>query len=168
MLKQTGFEKLQEIRQFLCDIRYYNFDYFDFFDSFDDFYDRYIDIIQENFDEGVFDDEDEMFCECDMLQRFKKMYHCNKDNSITFLYNVDDDEYLTINFEDELYILSQNYDIYHVCKICEEMPMLNDELMYIYKGIVDNEDDTNVNEEDMLPYKQYFDYANLKNLLYEK
>ena len=38
----------------------------------------------------------------------------NDDNSIVFLQNIDDDEYVIINFENEIIIHSQNYDIEYV------------------------------------------------------
>lgn len=41
-------------------------------------------------------------------------YNCNNDNTIVLLYNVDDDEYLIINFENDNLIITQNIDIFFV------------------------------------------------------
>lgn len=45
---------------------------------------------------------------------FKNYYSCNNDNTIILLQNVDDDEYIVINFENDIIVHSQNYDIEYV------------------------------------------------------
>lgn len=74
-----------------------NFDFFQFYE-FDDFINNYID----------YDD-----CES-YIDDFKNKYNCNNENTIVLLYRCDDDEYLTINFENDTLIISQNIDIEHV------------------------------------------------------
>lgn len=61
-----------------------------------------------------FDDDDDLKNDIiENMQQFEK-YNCNKNNSIVFLQNVDDDEYIVINFENEIIIHTQNYDIEYV------------------------------------------------------
>lgn len=76
-----------------------NFDFFQFYE-FDDFINNYID-----------DDEYE---NTSYIDDFKNKYNCNNENTIVLLYNCDDDEYLTINFENDTLIISQNIEIEHV------------------------------------------------------
>lgn len=45
---------------------------------------------------------------------FKNYYSCNNDNTITLLRNVDDDEYIVINFEHDIIVYTQNDDIEYV------------------------------------------------------
>lgn len=60
-------------------------------------------------------DDIEYYNECiDDVNKFKNEYNCNNENTIVLLYRCDDDEYLTINFENDTLIISQNIDIEHV------------------------------------------------------
>ena len=45
---------------------------------------------------------------------FKNYYSCNNDNSIILLKNVDDDEYIVINFEHDIIVHTQNDDIEYI------------------------------------------------------
>ena len=45
---------------------------------------------------------------------FKNYYSCDNDNSIVLLQNVDDDEYIVVNFEHDIIVHTQNYDIEYV------------------------------------------------------
>ena len=45
---------------------------------------------------------------------FKNYYSCNNNNTITLLRNVDDDEYIIINFEHDIIVHTQNDDIEYV------------------------------------------------------
>ena len=45
---------------------------------------------------------------------FKNYYSCNNNNTIALLKNVDDDEYIIINFEYDIIIHTQNDDIEYV------------------------------------------------------
>lgn len=45
---------------------------------------------------------------------FKNYYSCNNDNTIILLRNVDDDEYIVINFEHDIIVYTQNDDIEYV------------------------------------------------------
>lgn len=45
---------------------------------------------------------------------FVNYYDCNDENTIVILYNVDDDEYLFVNFENNNLIIAQHFDICNV------------------------------------------------------
>lgn len=45
---------------------------------------------------------------------FKNYYSCDNDNTIVLLKNVDDDEYIVINFEYDMIVHTQNCDIEYV------------------------------------------------------
>ena len=104
MLNKKMIEKFKQIENIIN-----NYDIFSFY-TFDEFYN---DICSFN-DLSQFDDDDELKNDIiENMQQFEK-YNCNNDNSIVFLQNIDDDEYIIINFENEIIIHSQNYDIEYV------------------------------------------------------
>lgn len=80
-------------------------DFFAFYE-FDEFIESYNDESQYDFD-----------CECDVemyndymhcIDLLQNKYHCNNDNTIVLLSNCDHDEYLIINFEYNIRVLTQN------------------------------------------------------------
>lgn len=104
MLNKKMIEKFKQ-----CENVINEFDYFSFY-TFDEFCN---DICSFN-DLSQFHDDVELQNDViENMQQFEK-YNCNNDNSIVLLQNVDDDEYLIINFENDLMIKSQNYDIEYV------------------------------------------------------
>lgn len=104
MLNKKMIEKFKQ-----CENVINEFDYFSFY-TFDEFCNN---ICSFN-DLSQFDDDVEL--QNDVIENMKQFekYNCNNDNSIVLLQNVDDDEYLIINFENDLMIKSQNYDIEYV------------------------------------------------------
>lgn len=98
-------EKFKQIEKLIND-----YDFFSFF-TFDEFMNFQIECLYEN----CFDENDNDFIEqMHYINQFKNDYNCNNENSIVLMYNCDDDEYLTINFENNILIISQNVDIEHV------------------------------------------------------
>ena len=62
-----------------------------------------------------FDDDDDLKNDVvENMKIFKNYYSCNNDNSIVLLQNVDDDEYIVVNFEHDIIVHTQNYDIEYV------------------------------------------------------
>ena len=104
MINKLMIENFKQIEKIIN-----NYDIFSFY-TFDEFYNN---ICGFN-DLSQFDDDDDLLNDViENMQQFEK-YNCNNDNSIVFLQNVDDDEYIIINFENEIIIHSQNYDIEYV------------------------------------------------------
>lgn len=104
MINKLMIEKFKK-----CENVINEFDYFNFY-TFDEFC---IDICSFN-DLSQFDDDDELKNNIiENMKQFEK-YNCNNNNSIVLLQNVDDDEYIIINFENDIIIHSQNYDIEYV------------------------------------------------------
>lgn len=104
MLNKKMIEKFKQ-----CENIINEYDYFSFY-TFNEFY---CDIC--SFDDlSQFDDDDELLNDViENMQQFEN-YNCNNDNSIVLLQNVDDDEYIIINFENDVIVHSQNYDIEYV------------------------------------------------------
>ena len=92
MINKKMIKKFNKIATLIND-----YDFFNFF-TFDEFINDYI-----NYDD----------CES-YINEFKNEYNCNNENTIVLLYNCDDDEYLTINFENNTLIISQNIEIENV------------------------------------------------------
>ena len=104
MINKLMIEKFKK-----CENIINEFDYFNFY-TFDEFCN---DICSFN-DLSQFDDDDDLKNDIiENMQQFEK-YNCNNNNSIVFLQNIDDDEYIIINFENEIIVHSQNYDIEYV------------------------------------------------------
>lgn len=104
MLNKNMIEKFKQIEKNVND--YDNFSFY----TFNEFC---CDICSFN-DLSQFDDDDDLKNDIiENMQQFEK-YNCNNNNSIVFLQNVDDDEYVIINFENEIIIHSQNFDIEYV------------------------------------------------------
>ena len=104
MINKLMIEKFKQ-----CENIINEYDYFNFY-TFDEFC---IDICSFN-DLSQFDDDDELKNDViENMQQFEN-YNCNNDNSIVLLQNVDDDEYIVINFENDIIVHSQNYDIEYV------------------------------------------------------
>lgn len=104
MINKLMIEKFKQCENIINEFDYFNFYTFDEFCcdicSFDD-------LLQ-------FDDDDELLNDViENMKQFEK-YNCNNNNSIVLLQNVDDDEYVIINFENDIIIHSQNYDIEYV------------------------------------------------------
>lgn len=105
MLNKKMIEKFKQ-----CENIINEYDYFNFY-TFDEFCN---DICSFN-DLSQFDDDDELKNDViENMKIFKNYYSCNNDNSIVLLQNVDDDEYIIINFECNIIVHSQNYDIEYV------------------------------------------------------
>lgn len=90
MLNKKMIEKFKQ-----CENVINEFDYFSFY-TFDEFCNNV-----------CLNDENK-------INIFKNYYSCNNDNTIILLRNVDDDEYIIINFENDIIVHSQNYDIEYV------------------------------------------------------
>lgn len=58
-------------------------------------------------------DFNENYKNCDLM-KLKNNYDCNDENTIVLLYNIDDDEYLIINFEHDNLFIVQNFEILNV------------------------------------------------------
>lgn len=114
MLNKIMIENFKQIEKNInnCDIfSFYTFD--EFIKIFDNVNDEYKIVTYEN------------------IQKLKNKYNCNNDNTIVLLYNIDDDEYLIINFENDTKIIAQNVDIEYVNNdICENA--LYDILQYAF------------------------------------
>lgn len=114
MLNKKMIENFKQIENIIddCDIfSFYTFD--EFIKIFDDVNDEYKIVTYEN------------------IQKLRQEYNCNNDNTIVLLYNVDDDEYLIINFENDTKIITQNIDIEHVNDdVCKDA--LYDILQYAF------------------------------------
>lgn len=95
MLNKNMIEKM---KNFENDIN--NFDVFQFY-TFNDFV------------KSQCVDFDENYKNCDLI-KLKNDYDCNDENTIVLLYNVDDDEYLIINFEHDNLFIVQNFEILNV------------------------------------------------------
>ena len=104
MINKLMIEKFKKCENVINEFDYFNFYTFDEFCcdicSFDDL--------------SQYDDDDEL--KNDVIENMKQFekYNCNNDNSIVLLQNVDDDEYIVINFENDIIVHSQNYDIEYV------------------------------------------------------
>lgn len=97
MLNKKMIEKFKQIEKNINNYDIFSFYTFDeFIKIFDNVNDEYKIVIYEN------------------IQKLKNKYNCNNDNTIVLLYNVDDDEYLIINFENDTKIITQNVDIEYV------------------------------------------------------
>ena len=97
MLNKNMIEKFKQCENIIndCDIfSFYTFN--DFIKIFNNVNDEYKIHVYEN------------------IQKLKNNYNCNNDNTIVLLYNIDDDEYLIINFENDNLIITQNIDIEYV------------------------------------------------------
>ena len=104
MLNKKMIEKFKQ-----CENIINEYDYFSFY-TFNEFY---CDICSFN-DLSQFDDDDDLLNDViENMQQFEK-YNCNNNNSIVLLQNVDDDEYIVVNFENDIIIHTQNYDIEYV------------------------------------------------------
>lgn len=105
MLNKKMIEKFKKCENVINEFDYFNFYTFDEFCcdicSFDDL--------------SQYDDDDDDLLN-DVIENMKQFenYNCNNDNSIVLLQNVDDDEYIIINFEHDIIVHSQNYDIEYV------------------------------------------------------
>lgn len=104
MINKLMIEKFKQCENIINEYDYFNFYTFDEFCndicSFDDL--------------SQFDDDDDLLNDViENMQQFEK-YNCNNNNSIVLLQNVDDDEYIIINFENDIIVHSQNYDIEYV------------------------------------------------------
>lgn len=104
MINKLMIEKFKK-----CENIINEYDYFNFY-TFNEFY---CDICSFN-DLSQFDDDDDLLNDViENMKQFEK-YNCNNNNSIVLLQNVDDDEYVVINFENDIIIHTQNYDIEYV------------------------------------------------------
>lgn len=104
MINKLMIEKFKQ-----CENIINEYDYFNFY-TFDEFC---CDICSFN-DLSQYDDDDDLLNDViENMQQFEN-YNCNNDNSIVLLQNVDDDEYIIINFENDIIVHSQNYDIEYV------------------------------------------------------
>ena len=104
MINKLMIEKFKQ-----CENIINEYDYFNFY-TFDEFCNN---VCSFN-DLSQFDDDDDLKNDIiENMQQFEK-YNCNNDNSIVLLQNVDDDEYVIINFENDIIVHSQNYDIEYV------------------------------------------------------
>ena len=93
-------EKFKQIEKIIDDC-----DFFAFY-TFDEFIDSYIDKSQYDFDCDV---DVEIYDEyMHYIELLKNKYHCNNDNTIVLLSNCDNDEYLMINFEYNMRVLTEN------------------------------------------------------------
>lgn len=99
MINKLMIEKFKK-----CENVINEFDYFNFY-TFDEFFKNNI---------SYFNDDELKNNVIENMQIFKNYYSCNNDNSIVLLKNVDDDEYIIINFENDIIVHSQNYDIEYV------------------------------------------------------
>lgn len=104
MINKLMIEKFKQ-----CENVINEFDYFSFY-TFDEFCNE---ICSFN-DLSQFDDDDDL--KNDIIENMKQFekYNCNNNNSIVLLQNVDDDEYIIINFEHDIIVHTQNYDIEYV------------------------------------------------------
>lgn len=104
MINKLMIEKFKK-----CENIINEYDYFNFY-TFDEFCNN----VCSFHDLQQFDDDDELKNDImENMQQFEN-YNCNNDNSIVLLQNVDDDEYIVINFENDIIVHSQNYDIEYV------------------------------------------------------
>lgn len=103
MINKLMIEKFKQ-----CENVINEFDYFSFY-TFDEFCNE---ICSFN-DLSQFDDDDLKNDIIENMKQFEK-YNCNNNNSIVLLQNVDDDEYIIINFEHDIIVHTQNYDIEYV------------------------------------------------------
>ena len=88
MINKLMIEKFKK-----CENVINEFDYFNFY-TFDEFCNN---VCGFN-DLSQFDDDDDLLNDViENMKQFEK-YNCNNDNSIVLLQNVDDDEYIIINF----------------------------------------------------------------------
>ena len=100
MINKNMIKKFNKIATIINDYDFFNFYTFDEFMNFH----------YENYNKN-----DEYYNEMiENVNKFKNEYNCNNENTIVLMYNCDDDEYLTINFENETLIISQNDCIEHV------------------------------------------------------
>ena len=95
MLNKNMIEKFKNFEKNIND-----FDVFQFY-TFDDFV------------KSQCIDFDENYKNCDLI-KLQNDYDCNDENTIVLLYNVDDDEYLIINFEHDNIFITQNFEILNV------------------------------------------------------
>lgn len=86
-----------------------NTDYFAVY-HFDDFIDDMMDSYDDNFDCG----DDEIDDACKTINMLYHDFHCTNDNTLVFMANCDDDEYLIINYEYDHRIVTQNLDIEYI------------------------------------------------------
>ena len=105
MLNKKMIEKFKQ-----CENVINEYDYFNFY-TFDEFCNN---VCSFN-DLSQFDDDDDLKNDVvENMKIFKNYYSCNNDNSIVLLQNVDDDEYIVVNFEHDIIVHTQNYDIEYV------------------------------------------------------
>lgn len=125
MINKLMIEKFKK-----CENIINEYDYFKFY-TFDEFCNDVCNFFElSQFDDD--DDDDEL--KNDVVENFvifKNYYSCNNDNSIVLLQNVDDDEYIIINFERNIIIHTQNYDIEYV----ENVDCYNNALYDILKTL---------------------------------
>ena len=84
------------------------YDYFNFY-TFDEFCNNVCAFNKLS----QFDDDELKNDTIENMKQFEN-YNCNNDNSIILLRNVDDDEYIVINFEHDIIVYTQNDDIEYV------------------------------------------------------
>lgn len=103
MLNKKMIEKFKKCENIINEYDYFNFYMFDEFCydicSFDNL--------------SQFDDDELLNDVIENMKQFEN-YNCNNDNSIVLLQDVDDDEYIIINFENDIIVHSQNYDIEYI------------------------------------------------------
>ena len=105
MLNKKMIEKFKQ-----CENVINEYDYFNFY-TFDEFCNN---VCSFN-DLSQFDDDDDLKNDVvENMKIFKNYYSCDNDNSIVLLQNVDDDEYIVVNFEHDIIVHTQNYDIEYV------------------------------------------------------
>lgn len=95
MLNKNMIEKFKNFEKCID-----NYDVFQFY-TFDDFV------------KSQCVDFDENYKNCDLM-KLKNVFDCNNENTIVLLYDVDDDEYLIVNFEHDNLIITQNFEILNV------------------------------------------------------
>lgn len=89
---------IEKFKNFENDVN--NFDVFQFF-TFNEFV------------KSQCNDFDENYKNFDLI-KLKNDYDCNDENTIVLLYNIDDDEYLIVNFEHDNLIITQNFEILNI------------------------------------------------------
>lgn len=95
MLNENMIEKIKFFEKYVD-----NYDVFQFY-TFNDFVKSQCVEINENYKN------------CDLM-KLQNDYDCNDKNTIVLLYDVDDDEYLIVNFEHDNLIITQNYEILNI------------------------------------------------------
>lgn len=89
---------IEKFKKFENDVN--NCDVFEFY-TFNEFINCYFELCYDEYKILYYENKQKLINE----------YHCNNDNTIVLLYNRDDDEYLIINFEHDVLIITQNIEI---------------------------------------------------------